>query len=207
MAALHRLGHIPLPPYIDREDRPEDRDRYQTVFARQEGSVAAPTAGLHFTPEIIQQIRARGVELASITLDVGLGTFAPLRHEEVEANRLHRERLEIPRATAEAVACAQREKRRVVAVGTTTVRALEYSAMTHGEVVAGAEEADIFIYPGFEFKVVDALLTNFHLPRSSLLMLVAAFADRENVLRAYEHAVQAGYRFFSYGDCMFISPL
>jgi len=205
MAALHRLGHIPLPPYIDREDREEDRDRYQTVFARQEGSVAAPTAGLHFTPEIIAQIKAQGVEMRNVTLDVGLGTFAPLRHDEVEANRLHRERFAIPAATAEAVASAKREKRRVIAVGTTTVRALEYSAMAHGEVAAGAAQADIFIYPGFHFKVVDAMLTNFHLPKSSLLMLVAAFAGRENVLRAYEHAVQAGYRFFSYGDCMFIS--
>jgi S-adenosylmethionine:tRNA ribosyltransferase-isomerase len=205
MRVLHRLGHIPLPPYIDREDRPEDRERYQTTFARQEGSVAAPTAGLHFTPEIMEEIKSRGVQIENVTLDVGLGTFAPLRHENVEENTLHRERFSIPDQTANAITQAKSEMRRVVAVGTTTVRALEYSAMAHGEVRAGAEEADIFIYPGFAFKVVDALLTNFHLPKSSLLMLVSAFAGRANVLRAYGHAVQAGYRFFSYGDCMFIS--
>ena len=205
MAALRRLGHIPLPPYIDREDQPEDRERYQTTYARREGSVAAPTAGLHFTPGIMAEIRSRGVEVVPVTLDVGLGTFAPLRHESVAENRLHRERFEISAATADAVVAAKREGRRLVAVGTTTVRTLEYSAMVNGEVRAGGGEADIFIYPGFEFKVVDAMLTNFHLPKSSLLMLVAAFAGREHVLRAYEHAVQAGYRFFSYGDCMFIS--
>jgi S-adenosylmethionine:tRNA ribosyltransferase-isomerase len=205
MAVLERLGHVPLPPYIDRADRPEDRERYQTMFARQAGSVAAPTAGLHFTPAIMDEIKGRGIQVASVTLDVGLGTFAPLRREVVEENRLHRERFRIAEGTAAAVHAAKREGRRVVAVGTTTVRALEYSAMAHGEVRPGAEEADIFIYPGFTFMAVDALLTNFHLPKSSLLMLVSAFAGKEKVLRAYEHAVQAGYRFFSYGDCMFIS--
>ena len=205
MAALRRLGHVPLPPYIDREDKAEDRERYQTTYARQEGSVAAPTAGLHFTPEILADIKGRGVAIENVTLDVGLGTFAPLRHENVEENRLHRERFSISGSTAEAIAQAKCENRRVIAVGTTTVRTLEYSAMVNGEVRAGDGEADIFIYPGFQFKVVDAMLTNFHLPKSSLLMLVAAFAGRERVLRAYEHAVQMGYRFFSYGDCMFIS--
>jgi S-adenosylmethionine:tRNA ribosyltransferase-isomerase len=203
-ALLERLGHVPLPPYIHREDRKDDRERYQTVFARERGSVAAPTAGLHFTPEILDAIAARRVETARVTLEVGLGTFAPLRHEVVEENRLHRERYTIPAETAEKIARARAEKRRVVAVGTTTVRTLEYAAMAQGEVKAGFGDADIFIYPGFQFRVVDALLTNFHLPQSSLLMLVSAFAGREFILRAYEHAVRQRYRFFSYGDCMFI---
>jgi len=203
-ALLERLGHVPLPPYIHRDDRTDDRERYQTVFARERGSVAAPTAGLHFTPEVLEAIAARGVETARVTLEVGLGTFAPLRHEVVEENRLHRERFTIPAETAEKIANAKAEKRRVVAIGTTTVRTLEYAAVVHGEVKAGAGDADIFIYPGFEYRVVDALLTNFHLPQSSLLMLVSAFAGREFILRAYEHAVRERYRFFSYGDCMFI---
>jgi S-adenosylmethionine:tRNA ribosyltransferase-isomerase len=204
LGKLDRLGHVPLPPYIDREDRESDRGRYQTVFADRAGSAAAPTAGLHFTPEILKQIEARGVEIARVTLDVGLGTFAPLRHEKVEDNKLHRERYSVSEETAEKVQAAKRERRRVVAVGTTSVRTLEYLAMINGEVRAGSGEADIFIYPGFQFKVVDALLTNFHLPKSSLLMLVCAFAGRENVLKAYDAAVESGYRFFSYGDCMFI---
>jgi S-adenosylmethionine:tRNA ribosyltransferase-isomerase len=203
-ALLDRLGHVPLPPYIHRDDRREDRDRYQTVFAREPGSVAAPTAGLHFTPEVLEQVTARGIETARVTLDVGLGTFAPLRHEVVEENQLHRERFTIPPETAEKIAGAKAEGRRVVAVGTTTVRTLEYSAMIHSEVKVGSGDADIFIYPGFEFRVVDALLTNFHLPKSSLLMLVSAFAGRDFTRRAYEHAVRERYRFFSYGDCMFI---
>ena len=201
---LERLGHVPLPPYIDRADRQEDRERYQTVFATSPGSAAAPTAGLHFTAEILNEIEQRGVETARVTLEVGLGTFAPLRDEVVEKNRLHRERFHIPSDTAEKVATAKKEGRRVVAVGTTTVRTLEYAALQYGEVRAGDGDADIFIYPGFQFKVVDALLTNFHLPKSSLLMLVSAFAGREPVLRAYKHAVEQRYRFFSYGDCMFI---
>ena len=203
-ALLERLGHVPLPPYIHRDDRAEDRARYQTVFARQPGSVAAPTAGLHFTPELLEAISARGVETARVTLEVGLGTFAPLRHDVVEENKLHRERYTIPAETAAKIAQAKAEERRVVAIGTTTVRTLEYSAMVHGQVTAESGDADIFIYPGFEFRVVDALLTNFHLPQSSLLMLVSAFAGREFTLRAYEHAVRERYRFFSYGDCMFI---
>jgi S-adenosylmethionine:tRNA ribosyltransferase-isomerase len=205
-ALVERLGHVPLPPYIDREDKPEDRHRYQTVFAQQRGSVAAPTAGLHFTPEVLAEIHRRGVELAEITLHVGLGTFQPLRHELVEQNRLHRERFSVSANAAAAINQAKAESRRVVAVGTTTVRTLEYSALQHGgRVEAGEGEAEIFIYPGFRFQMVDALLTNFHLPKSSLLMLVCAFAGKENVLRAYEHAVAEGYRFFSYGDCMFIA--
>jgi S-adenosylmethionine:tRNA ribosyltransferase-isomerase len=202
---LDRLGHVPLPPYIDREDRDSDRTRYQTVFAERPGSAAAPTAGLHFTPEILKQVEARGAEILHVTLDVGLGTFAPLRHENVEENRLHKERYSISEETAAKIQAAKREGRRIVAVGTTSVRTLEYSALVNGEVRAGSSEADIFIYPGFQFKVVDALLTNFHLPKSSLLMLVSAFAGREHVLNAYEHAVKSGYRFFSYGDCMFIA--
>jgi S-adenosylmethionine:tRNA ribosyltransferase-isomerase len=203
-ALLERLGHVPLPPYIHRNDRKEDRERYQTVFARQPGSVAAPTAGLHFTPEVFEAIAAHGVETARVTLEVGLGTFAPLRHEVVEENRLHRERFSISPETAAKIATAKAEKGRIVAVGTTTVRTLEYSAMVHGQVTGGSGDADIFIYPGFQFRLVDALLTNFHLPQSSLLMLVCAFAGREFTLRAYEHAVRERYRFFSYGDCMFI---
>jgi S-adenosylmethionine:tRNA ribosyltransferase-isomerase len=203
-ALLERLGHIPLPPYIHRDDRGDDRERYQTVFARQPGSVAAPTAGLHFTAEVLEATGGRGVETARVTLEVGLGTFAPLRHEVVEENKLHRERFTISAETAEKIARAKAEKRRVIAVGTTTVRTLEYSAMVHGQVIAESGDADIFIYPGFPFRVVDALLTNFHLPQSSLLMLVSAFAGREFTLRAYEHAVRERYRFFSYGDCMFV---
>jgi S-adenosylmethionine:tRNA ribosyltransferase-isomerase len=204
LGKLDRLGHVPLPPYIDREDRESDRGRYQTVFADRAGSAAAPTAGLHFTPEVLKQIEARGVEIARVTLEVGLGTFAPLRHEKVEENKLHRERYSVSEETAEKVQAAKRERRRVVAVGTTSVRTLEYSAMINGQVQAGSGDADIFIYPGFQFKVVDAMLTNFHLPKSSLLMLVSAFAGRENVLKAYDDAVKSRYRFFSYGDCMFI---
>jgi S-adenosylmethionine:tRNA ribosyltransferase-isomerase len=204
-SAVERVGHVPLPPYIDRPDSATDRERYQTVFAQQRGSAAAPTAGLHFTPEVLQAVSARGVQIAEVTLHVGLGTFQPLRKERVEDNRLHRERFSIPAETAAAIAKAKSEGRRVVAVGTTTVRTLEYSASQNGGVVtAGAGEAEIFIYPGFRFQVADALLTNFHLPQSSLLMLVCAFAGKENVLKAYEHAVRERYRFFSYGDCMFI---
>jgi S-adenosylmethionine:tRNA ribosyltransferase-isomerase len=204
-AALERLGHVPLPPYIDRPDSADDRARYQTVFAQRRGSAAAPTAGLHFTREMLEKLRAQGVEIRELTLHVGLGTFQPLRNERVEENRLHRERFEIPEETAAAVRRAKADGRRVVAVGTTTVRTLEYSAWQHaGTVVAGSGEAEIFIYPGFRFQAIEALLTNFHLPQSSLLMLVCAFAGKENVLRAYDHAVRERYRFFSYGDCMFI---
>jgi S-adenosylmethionine:tRNA ribosyltransferase-isomerase len=204
LAKLERLGHVPLPPYIDREDRPSDRERYQTIFALQQGSVAAPTAGLHFTPEILEEIRRRGVETANVTLEVGLGTFAPLRHKIVEENRLHLERYSIPADTAEKIARAKQQGRRVVAVGTTTVRTLEFSAQKNGQVIDESGEADIFIYPGFQFRVIDALLTNFHLPQSSLLMLVCAFAGKDSAMRAYEHAVTERYRFYSYGDCMLI---
>lgn len=203
---VEQIGHIPLPPYIDRPDTEADRSRYQTVFATDRGSVAAPTAGLHFTPEIMKAIRERGIETAEVTLHVGLGTFQPLRHEVVEENRLHREAYSITPAAAAAINTAKQAQRRIVAVGTTTVRTLEFAATrtADGSVAAGHGDADIFIYPGFRFRVLDALLTNFHLPKSSLLMLVSAFAGRESVLRAYEHAVRERYRFFSYGDCMLI---
>jgi S-adenosylmethionine:tRNA ribosyltransferase-isomerase len=201
---VERIGHVPLPPYIGRDDRPEDRARYQTVYARERGSVAAPTAGLHFTPEILERIRQRRVEVAEITLHVGLGTFQPVRVERIEEHRMHREWFRVSPAAAAQINRALDEGRRVVAVGTTTVRTLEFSARETGRVQAGSGEADLFIYPGFQFRVIGALLTNFHLPKSTLLMLVSAFAGREHVLAAYEHAVRERYRFYSYGDCMFI---
>jgi len=206
-AVLERIGHMPLPPYIHRPDAGADRERYQTVFARERGSVAAPTAGLHFTPAMLEAVTARGVEIARVTLHVGLGTFAPLRVERVDEVRLHRERYSLSAETAEAVNRARREGRRIVAVGTTTVRTLEAAAQAAGggELRAHGGETEIFISPGFEFKVVSGLLTNFHLPQSSLLMLVSAFAGRERVLAAYRHAVEQRYRFFSYGDCMFLA--
>jgi S-adenosylmethionine:tRNA ribosyltransferase-isomerase len=206
-ARIERIGHTPLPPYIHREDdRAADRDRYQTIYAQARGSVAAPTAGLHFTPEILQQIRTCGIEIAEITLHVGLGTFQPVRVEKVEDHRLHREWYEIPMKAARAINLAKAERRRVVAVGTTTVRTLEYAAERAGgdRVEAGRGEADVFIYPGYRFRMVNALLTNFHLPQSTLLMLVCALGGKEFVMDAYRHAVEAGYRFYSYGDCMFI---
>jgi S-adenosylmethionine:tRNA ribosyltransferase-isomerase len=205
-AVLERIGHMPLPPYIHREDRGEDRERYQTVFAEERGSVAAPTAGLHFTDEMLGRLRAKGVETARVTLHVGLGTFAPLRVDMVDEVRLHRERYAISEEAADALNRARRERRRIVAVGTTVVRTLESAATrsSDGEIEAGAGSTEIFISPGFEFKVVGAMLTNFHLPQSSLLMLVSAFAGRERVLAAYRHAVEQRCRFFSYGDCMFI---
>jgi len=205
-AALQRIGHVPLPPYIARPDSAADRERYQTVFARESGSVAAPTAGLHFTPEILQQLAARGIEAAEITLHVGLGTFQPVRSEQVEQHRLHTESFSISPAAAVALNRARAAGRRIVAVGTTVVRAMEFVAAQSpgGEIDPQAGEADIFIYPGFRFRAVGALLTNFHLPRSTLLMLVCAFAGRERVLAAYRHAVTQRYRFYSYGDCMFI---
>lgn len=201
---LERIGHVPLPPYIGRADERADRERYQTVFARTRGSAAAPTAGLHFTPRILDQIRSRGVEVVELTLHVGLGTFQPLRQERVEANKLHVENYNISSETATAINRAMEEKRRVVAVGTTVVRTLEHAALQSGRIRKGEGETSIFIYPGFRFRVVGALLTNFHLPRSSLLMLVSAFAGRERVLEAYRHALEEKYRFFSYGDCMFV---
>jgi S-adenosylmethionine:tRNA ribosyltransferase-isomerase len=203
-AELGRLGHVPLPPYISREDRSSDRDRYQTVYARERGSVAAPTAGLHFTPEILARLRERGVETAEITLHVGLGTFQSVRVERVEEHKLHRESYSISAEAAERINRALEQNRRVVAIGTTTVRTLEHAARDSGRVQPGSGEADLFIYPGFQFRVVGALLTNFHLPKSTLLMLVCAFGGKVNMLNAYRHAVEQRYRFYSYGDCMFV---
>jgi S-adenosylmethionine:tRNA ribosyltransferase-isomerase len=207
---LERLGHIPLPPYIHRTDEVSDRERYQTVFAKQPGAIAAPTAGLHFTPEVLDKIRARGVEIRELTLDVGLGTFQPVHAETLEDHLMHAESYEIPIQTVQSIQQARFARRPILAVGTTVVRALEAAALRAAEsgspelLLAGKAYARLFIYPGFHFRVVDALLTNFHLPRSTLLALVCAFAGRENVLAAYNHAVQAGYRFYSYGDCMLI---
>lgn len=203
-AAIERIGHVPLPPYIDRSDNLKDRERYQTVYAREKGSVAAPTAGLHFTPEILARIKVRGVETAEVTLHVGLGTFQPVREERVEDHKLHRESYSISTEAASAINRALDAGRRVVAIGTTTVRTLEYSAAKSGRVQAESGEADIFIYPGYEFKVVGGVLTNFHLPQSTLLMLVCAFGGQRKVLEAYGHAVTEHYRFYSYGDCMFV---
>jgi S-adenosylmethionine:tRNA ribosyltransferase-isomerase len=203
---VERFGHVPLPPYIDRADLPGDRDRYQTVYARERGSVAAPTAGLHFTPEILARLRDRDIETAEITLHVGLGTFQPVHVNRVEDHRLHCEHYEISPASAEKINHALGAGRRVVAVGTTTVRTLEYAAgqSGNGTVRPGSGEADIFIYPGYEFRAVGALLTNFHLPQSTLLMLVCALGGKELVMEAYRHAVEQKYRFYSYGDCMFL---
>lgn len=204
--ALEAIGHMPLPPYIHRDDVNTDWERYQTVFSQERGSVAAPTAGLHFTPRALESIGAKGVEVARVTLHVGLGTFAPLRVDRVEDVHLHRERYSLSAATAEAINRAVSEGRRIVAVGTTVVRTLEHCAREANgmPLVAHAGTTDIFISPGYAFRLVGGLLTNFHLPQSSLLMLVSAFAGRERVLAAYRHAVEAGYRFFSYGDCMFL---
>ena len=206
-AVLDRIGHMPLPPYIHRDDAEADRERYQTVFSREFGSVAAPTAGLHFTPQILDALEARGVETVRITLHVGLGTFAPLRVERLDEVRLHRERYTLSAEAAEAINAAARSARRIVAVGTTVVRTLEHCALraAGSPLEPHSGETEIFIAPGFNFRLVNALLTNFHLPQSSLLMLVSAFAGHENVLRAYAHAVQEEYRFFSYGDCMFLA--
>ncbi len=204
-AVLERIGHVPLPPYIARADSQSDRERYQTVYARARGSVAAPTAGLHFTAEILARIRERGIETAEISLHVGLGTFQPVRVERVEEHKLHSEPYSISTAAAGMINRALSDSRRIIAVGTTTVRTLEHAAqLGSGAVRSGSGSAGLFIYPGFKFSVVKAMLTNFHLPRSTLLMLVSAFAGREYVLRAYQHAVLERYRFYSYGDCMFV---
>src|SRR5258707_10049776 len=207
---LDLLGHVPLPPYIDRADEISDRERYQTVFAKNPGAVAAPTAGLHFSNQILEKIRARGVEICELTLDVGLGTFQPIHSETLEGHVMHAESYEIPIETADRIQAARAAGRPIVAIGTTAVRALEDSALRAAEsgssnlVLAGKADAKLFIVPGFQFRVVEGLLTNFHLPRSTLLALVCAFAGREHVLAAYEHAVNAGYRFYSYGDCMLV---
>jgi S-adenosylmethionine:tRNA ribosyltransferase-isomerase len=202
---LSRIGRTPLPPYIHRQsDRAEDRARYQTVFASRPGAVAAPTAGLHFTPELLAELRGRGIEQARVTLHVGLGTFEPVRELVVEQHHMHSEWLECGAATADAVNSARQAGRRIVAVGTTSVRVLESCADESGCVRPRAGWTDIFIYPGYHFRVVDALLTNFHLPKSTLLMLVSSLAGRERIMKAYREAIACGYRFFSYGDAMLI---
>jgi S-adenosylmethionine:tRNA ribosyltransferase-isomerase len=203
-AILAAIGHMPLPPYIERADEPADRERYQTVYARHEGAVAAPTAGLHFSTALIEQVRARGVATATVTLHVGAGTFQPVRAEDISDHVMHSEYLEVDETVCEAVRATHARGGRVVAVGTTVVRALE-SASHDGEIAPFAGETAIFIHPGYRFRCVDAMITNFHLPESTLLMLVCAFAGREAVLRAYRTAVEQRYRFFSYGDAMFIT--
>jgi S-adenosylmethionine:tRNA ribosyltransferase-isomerase len=206
-AAIEAAGDVPLPPYIRRDENDArgalDRERYQTIYARVSGAVAAPTAGLHFTQDVLRTLASRGVETAFVTLHVGLGTFAPVRVDDVEAHRMHDEAFEIPRATAEAVLRTRARGGRVVAVGTTVVRTLESRADDRG-VTPGSGRSGLFVYPGFRFRIVDALVTNFHLPRSTLLMLVCAFAGTESVLAAYRLAVKENYRFFSYGDAMFV---
>lgn len=206
-AAVHldRIGHVPLPPYIEREDAPFDRERYQTVFARKEGALAAPTAGLHFTDEFLTQLDGLGIEIRYITLHVGLGTFLPVRSENISEHRMHEERFQVAPETADAINRTRERGRRIVAVGTTVARTLESAWDDETGSVAGGEgKTGIFIYPGYSFRVIDALLTNFHLPRSSLLMLVSAFAGHSFMIDAYLQAVEERYRFYSYGDCMLI---
>lgn len=202
---LDAVGHVPLPPYIDRADTPVDRDRYQTVYARYPGAVAAPTAGLHFDEALLAAVREHGVNTATVTLHVGAGTFQPVRSETVEGHQIHSEWLSVPEATVAAVAACKASGGRVIAVGTTVVRSLE-TAAAGGQLAPYSGETDIFIYPGFEFRVTEGLITNFHLSGSTLMMLVSALAGREQILSAYAHAVKAQYRFFSYGDAMFILP-
>jgi S-adenosylmethionine:tRNA ribosyltransferase-isomerase len=203
---IDAIGHVPLPPYIKRPDTAADRVRYQTVYARARGSIAAPTAGLHFTPQILDELQRRGIGWATVTLHVGYGTFQPVRVERVEDHRVEGEHYAVTPETASAITRARREARRVIAVGTTTTRTLEALAVTPaGEVLPGSGETTLFIYPGFRFRIVSGLITNFHLPKSSLLMLVAAFAGRERVLAAYREAIAERYRFYSYGDAMFIA--
>jgi S-adenosylmethionine:tRNA ribosyltransferase-isomerase len=210
-AIIDKIGHVPLPPYIRRSDDAADREAYQTLFASSPVAVAAPTAGLHFTPEILRELREKGVEIAEITLEVGLGTFQPIRSENLEDHSMHCEAYEISEEAAFAIESARRQRRLILAVGTTVVRALEDAARKSVQagrsaeaIAAGKAYADIFIRPGHQFSMVDQLLTNFHLPRSTLLVLVCAFAGRDSVLAAYKHAVSGGYRFYSYGDCMLI---
>ena len=203
-AWLEREGHIPLPPYLQREDEVQDRERYQTVFAQTAGAVAAPTAGLHFTRGLLAELERNGIQIAHLTLHTGLGTFQPIRVERVEDHLIHTEHYSIPAATADVIRSTKTRGGRVVAVGTTTARTLEHAAIGDGNVRAGDGEANIFIYPGYTFKVVDALVTNFHLPESTLLMLVSAFAGRDLVMEAYREAVSRGFRFYSYGDAMLI---
>ena len=198
------LGHVPLPPYIKREDNWKDENRYQTIYAKKEGSVAAPTAGLHFTPEIMEKIKERGIKIYEVTLHVGAGTFLPVRSEEIENHHMHTESYEISPETAEELNKAKREGKTIVAVGTTSIRTLESASDENGVLTSLKDDTSIFIYPGYKFKFVDNLLTNFHTPESTLLMLVSALAGKDHILTSYRHAVEKKYRFFSYGDAMFI---
>lgn len=207
---LHRNGQIPLPPYIERKIQNDDLrkldfERYQTVYAKDEGSVAAPTAGLHFTKEILQKLEAKGVELAYVTLNVGLGTFRPVQCENVENHKMHSETFEISEKAAEQINRAKKEGKQIVAVGTTTVRTLETAYQKYGCIKPCQDHSELFIYPPYEFKVIDKLITNFHLPKSTLLMLVSALAGKDFIFQAYKEAIENKYRFFSYGDCMFIN--
>jgi len=202
---LNRIGHIPLPPYIERADGEDDLDRYQTVYAREEGAVAAPTAGLHFSDDMLQRLADRGIKQAFLTLHVGAGTFQPVRVENIAEHQMHSERIEVSQKICDAVTETKKSGGRVIAVGTTVVRSLE-SAARDGELKPFSGETDIFITPGYQFKVIDGLLTNFHLPESTLLMLVSALAGHKRMMAAYQHAVDEKYRFFSYGDAMLIFP-
>ena len=204
MDILQRLGHMPLPPYITREDTERDRRRYQTVFAEIPGAVAAPTAGLHFDQDLLAQLKEKGIESTTVTLHVGAGTYQPVRVDEIEDHHMHAEWLEVPQLACDAVARARAEGRRVIAVGTTAVRSME-TASQSGTLEPFTGDSRIFIYPSYQFQVVDAMITNFHLPESTLLMLVSAFAGHQNTLAAYRHAVEQRYRFFSYGDAMLIA--
>jgi len=204
LETLELAGHMPLPPYIRREDHDADKDRYQTVFANNPGAVAAPTAGLHFTEETFAALATRNIDVCGVTLHVGPGTFLPVRTENLSEHRMHSEAYEIPESTAEQINAARAEGRRIVALGTTVTRTLEHAVDDRGLLQAGQGETNLFILPGFNFRMVDALITNFHLPKSTLLVLVSAFAGRDFVLKAYQEAVDHGYRFFSYGDCMLI---
>jgi S-adenosylmethionine:tRNA ribosyltransferase-isomerase len=201
---LEQIGHMPLPPYMARADEKSDRERYQTVYAEPKGSVAAPTAGLHFDEALLQTLREKGVQFAHVTLHVGAGTFQPVRTEFVQEHNMHYEYIEVPQATVEKIQQTKAAGRRVIGVGTTSVRSLETAARS-GTLKPYSGETNIFIYPGFQFNVVDAMVTNFHLPKSSLIMLVSAFAGREHILQAYQHAIDKQYRFYSYGDAMFIT--
>jgi S-adenosylmethionine:tRNA ribosyltransferase-isomerase len=204
LSILDRHGHVPLPPYISHADSPSDAERYQTVYAERPGAVAAPTAGLHFTPALLERLHAKGVQSTRLTLHVGAGTFQPVRTERLDDHRMHSEWYDVPTAAAAAINDARRSGRRIVAVGTTSLRALESAALGADPIRAGAGETALFIRPGFRFRVVDRLITNFHLPRSTLLMLVSAFAGQDRMRSAYEHAISDRYRFFSYGDAMLL---
>ncbi len=201
---LNQVGRIPLPPYIKREDEPLDRERYQTIYAEKDGSIAAPTAGLHFTNSLIQTLKEKGINTASITLHIGLGTFTPIKTKEIEAHRMDREWAEVTEEAAEKILETKRNRKRVIAVGTTTTRALESFSDAQGHVEPGRKEVTLFIYPSYRFKVIDGLITNFHLPKSTLILLVAAFASKSLIMDAYQEAVRERYRFYSYGDAMLI---